>query len=110
MTTRVTRILSLWFVLQIVLPFTAPLQTCDIRDLLGAPVRHHGPASPESSSTPTSSEADSEAYSFTSPLAGGTLRVSTALAVTDRSAADGPFVPAFLLATSPGVQQTVLRL
>jgi hypothetical protein len=50
------KIVALWFVLQIVLPFTAPLQTCDLRDLFG-PQRHdHTSTPPESCSTPTLSE------------------------------------------------------
>ena len=32
---RLKSLIALWFVLQVVLPFTAPLRTGDLRDLLG---------------------------------------------------------------------------
>ena len=110
---RLKGLLAVWFILQIVLPFTAPLQTCDLRDLLGTR-EHRGtpasPASPESSTTPTANENEAEANSFVSPLAVCTLRASTELAVVCPIAVSGPFVFAFALSPSPQVQQTVLRL
>ena len=51
MSSRLKSVIALWFVLQIVLPFTAPLQTCSLGDLL--PTSHQrGALSPESSATP----------------------------------------------------------
>jgi hypothetical protein len=103
-------ILALWFVLQIVLPFTAPLQTCDLSDLLGA--RHHRTTrSPESSATPTpANEFETDGNAFLSPLAASTLRVSIALAVADRLAMSGSATFTSGLAPSRQVQQTILRL
>ena len=109
-----TRVLALWFAVQIVLPFTAPLQTCEFRDFLetsrhdldrGAPESQH-----ESTSIPLSNEADSEANSFVSPLAASTLSASISLAIIDHQ-----LIRRLLIATSsppvsPHVQQTVLRV
>ncbi len=52
MTRRLRQLIAAWFVLQIVLPFTAPLQTLDWHDLFGETHSHSSP-SPESSTTPT---------------------------------------------------------
>jgi hypothetical protein len=107
--TRVKRILAIWFVTQIVLPFTAPLQTCDLAGLLGK-AHEHGTSSQESTTTPVTSEAELEANSFDSPLAASALRASTSLAVVCQTATAGPIVSTFDLSPSPPVQQTVLRL
>ena len=107
---RFKSLIALWFVLQIALPFTAPLQTCDLRDLLGTTHQRGTSESPESSSTPLAAEAESEANSFVSPLEASTLRASTSLAVICHVATCGPFMAAFSLSPSPQVQQTVLRL
>jgi hypothetical protein len=106
---RLKSILALWFVLQIALPFTAPLQTCDLRDLLGT--KHQGaPASPESSTTPLAADADAEANTFVSPLAVSALSASTSLAVIRHVAMSGLLMAIFGLSPSPQVQQTVLRV
>jgi hypothetical protein len=109
-----TRTLALWFAVQIVLPFTAPLQTCELRDFLET-ARHdldrRAPDSQhESTSIPLSNEADSEANSFVSPLAVSTLSASISLAIIDHK-----LVRRLLIATpgppvSPHVRQTVLRV
>jgi len=107
---RLKSILALWFVLQIVLPFTAPLQTCDLGDLLGTRP-HNTSHSPESSTTPTpASEAEAQANSFVSPLAVSTLRASIALAVVHQVAMSGLATSTSGLTPSPQVQQTILRL
>jgi hypothetical protein len=106
---RIKSILAVWFILQIALPFTAPLQMCDLRDLLGTNAHHRlpsSPVSPESSTTPTARPASS----FASPLAVLALRASTSLAAVCQVAAGGPFAATFALSPSPQVQQTVLRL
>jgi hypothetical protein len=106
---RLKSILALWFVLQIVLPFTAPLQTCDLGDLLGR-TRYHSSRAPESSTMPTASETESDASAFVSPLESSALRASTDLAVAPQLELSGPFLSTFSLSPSPQVQQTVLRL
>ena len=107
--TCLKRILAIWFVTQIVLPFTAPLQTCDLAGLLGKG-HERGRTSEESTATPLTSEAESEANSFDSPLAASALRASTSLAVVCQAVTAGPIVSTFDLSPSPQVQQTVLRL
>ncbi len=53
---RLSQLIALWFVVQIVLPFTAPLQTLDLHDLFGGAAHHSDRAAPESSTTPTIKE------------------------------------------------------
>src|SRR5215813_15222548 len=79
MPSRLKHGIALWFVLQIVLPFTAPLQTLALCDLF--PVGHHQgmPVSQESSATPTL-RTDAAGVSLVSLLEASTLRVSTLLA------------------------------
>ena len=109
-THRLKSLIALWFVLQIVLPFTAPLHTCDLKDLLGTQKRD-APASPDSSTTPPAPiESDSEANSFVSPLAVSTLSASTAITVTCDVATGELFTITFAAPSSPQIQQTVLRL
>ena len=57
MSRRLQQLVACWFVLQIVLPFTAPLQTLELRDLFGSTHHHDAAPSPESTTTPTISEA-----------------------------------------------------
>jgi hypothetical protein len=54
---RLNQLIALWFVMQIVVPFTAPLQTLDLRDFLGKTTSHTARRTPESSTTPTIREA-----------------------------------------------------
>jgi hypothetical protein len=104
------QVISLWFVLQIILPFTAPLQTCDLQDLLGTKDQHSAPLSPESSTTPTTSESEADANTFVSPVDTWALRASTDIVVADNRWLSGPLMSAFGLSPSPQVQRTVLRL
>src|SRR5436189_4569418 len=61
MSRRLHQLIACWYVLQIVLPFTAPLQTLELRDLFGAKNHHAVTPSPESTTTPTMSDASSAA-------------------------------------------------
>ncbi len=110
-TPRFKSLIAFWFVLQIVLPFTPPLQTCELKDLLGTQEHKHIPASPESSTTPTpENESESDANLFVSPLAVATLSASASLVVACEAVASAFVTIAFALPSSPHVQQTVLRL
>jgi hypothetical protein len=53
---RLSKLIALWFVVQIVVPFTAPLQTLDLHDLFGGATHRSDRAAPESSTTPTIKE------------------------------------------------------
>jgi hypothetical protein len=110
MSSRLKSVVALWFVLQIVLPFTAPLQTCDLRDLLGMKDRHGAPVSPESSNTPTTADTESDANSFVSPIEPSALRASTGLVVSDDLMTAGPIVAGSELVPAPQVQRPILRL
>jgi hypothetical protein len=110
LTTTVTASLrtffALWFISQIVLPFTAPLQTCDLRDLLSG--HNHSAQTPhESSAVPTAEDASASAVLVwhLGPL--GLCETERDLAVRRRAAAVFESVD---LPTSPQVRQTVLRL
>jgi len=104
---RLKNILAIWFVLQIVLPFTAPLHTCDLGDLLGL----KSSTTPISTTTPmAANEATSDANSFVSPIAFSTLRVFTMVADVSRVALGGPLMGLFDLPSSPQVLQTVVRV
>jgi hypothetical protein len=50
---RLTQLIALWFVVQILVPFTAPLQTLDVHDPLGRTTPRGAQSTPESSTTPT---------------------------------------------------------
>ena len=105
---RITKFISWWFILQIVLPFTAPLQTLDVHDLFGAHRQHRSYNSPESTKTPTISEfgAASLIAAVQSP---SPVRASHSLVTAVVPALRAlTIVPA--LASSPHVQQSVLRL
>ena len=109
MTRRLQQLIAVWFVLQIVLPFTAPLQTLDLRDFTGGATHHHSPSSPESSTTPTlrDTSASSTLGSLIGPAA---LRLCTTIVVA-RDVSLGCAVAqqaAPLLA--PSVQHSVLRI
>ena len=107
---RPKHLIALWFVLQITLPFTAPLQTCDLRDLLGTRDHRSAPDSPESSSTPTTAETEAEANSFDSPIASSALRASVDLAGSRDSTSSEFLISTLSLSPAPQVQRTVLRL
>ena len=101
---RVHRFFAVWFIVQIVLPFTAPLQACDLADLLGTP--HHQTAStPESTSIPTTEDAPT----FISPLEASTLSAVTAIVCACDVSMHSPSVSS---PSAPAAQSqpTVLRL
>ena len=108
MTVRLKQGLSWWFILQILLPFTAPLQTLDIHDLLGTRSHHHAMATPESSTTPTMSEAGANA--FVSMREAIALDASPSAVVVHTVAIARPLASAFSLSPSPHVQRSILRL
>jgi hypothetical protein len=104
---RLSQLIALWFVMQIVVPFTAPLQTLDLRDFLGKTKSHTAQRTPESSTTPTIREA-----SAASGLASLATSMATAvgrIAGTD-AAESAPRRPGVRpLPALPG-QRTILRL
>ena len=108
MSARLKQIVSWWFILQIVLPFTAPLQTLELHDLFGG--KHHRAltSSPESTTTPTISEVSSTSAAV--PLL--TLASHDALAMTASVALSSHVLRASAdaLLPSPQVQRSVLRL
>src|SRR5215831_15727279 len=108
MSKRLRQILARWFVLQIVLPFTAPLQTLDVLDLFGTKSQHATTSSPESTTTPTMREA-STALSIVSILTPTMLGSVDAAAATLDTSARVSLVTARLL-PAPQVQRSVLRL
>ena len=107
-TDRLKQILSWWFILQIVLPFTAPLQAMDLHDLMGPRHHHHAPASPESSTTPTICE--SAVSAFAMMLAPAALDASVSVLPVRVRPASGPFVSTFSLSPAPDIQHSILRL
>jgi hypothetical protein len=109
MSPRFKRLIALWFVVQIVLPFTAPLQTCDLSDLLGTRGRHQAPVSPESSSTPTT-ETEADANAFISPIEASALRASASLVTPNELIAAAPIIAVSELSPAPQVHRSILRL
>jgi hypothetical protein len=104
---RLKRILAIWFTLQIVLPFTAPLHTCDLADLFG--VAHR--AAPVAATTPmAASEAEANTDSFVSPIESSTLRAFTFVTNVSRFTLNGPLMASFEIPSSPQVLQTVVRV
>jgi hypothetical protein len=59
------RICATWFVVSIVLPWTAPFPTCDLADLFGMHAHQRAPLTAPSSPANASADAD---YSVVSPL------------------------------------------
>ena len=109
MSRRLNIFFALWFVTQIVLPFTAPFQACNLPDLLGS--HGHGTqASHESSDLPTPDDANAPTHAIVSPLSGLALRESITVGVAPAVVAAAPAVQVFTLPSSPRVQQTVLRV
>jgi len=108
MSRRLQQLIACWFVLQITLPFTAPLQTLELHDLFGTKTHHTLTSSPESTTTPTVSEASSTtaAVSLLTPTALGALDASVSIGLSSRAQLEsaGARLP------SPQVQRSVLRL
>jgi len=113
-TTLMPRLLSFLFILQTVLPFTAPSMTCDLSDVLGGPA-HRSPAR-----SPLSSRSSiAEATDASAPTAATDDRWRLALFPAGPAAdVGGPassIVLRFLvfrgdLLQPPGCQDMVLRL
>lgn len=108
MSLRLRKLIVCWFVVQILLPFTAPLQTLDLSDLFGS--KHNFAAtSPESTSTPTMSEA-SDASAAVPVLAHMTVHIPVvSSAVLPTSTRDRLASTHLVLSTSQE-QRSVLRL
>ena len=109
MSVRLRQIVSWWFILQIVLPFTAPLQTLDLHDLFGAKSHRAEQKLPESTTTPTISEAGT-ALNLVAVNAPAPLSSANRAIVTLATRSRGPVTLAYVLVSSPQVQQSVLRL
>ncbi|HUK33955.1 MAG TPA: hypothetical protein VLV86_08610 [Vicinamibacterales bacterium] len=106
---RLKQVVALWFVIQIVVPFTAPLQTLDLRDFFGGSAHHHSTSSPESTTTPTMREA-AHASSFVSMPTSVVLGPAT-FVLSDRHPAQRLTTAfAFRPSSSPHIQSTVLRV
>jgi len=108
MARRLQQVVAWWFVMQIVLPFTAPLQTLDVHDLFGAKHHHAATSSPESTTTPTmSASSATTAVSVLTPIdARGALVASALDELTVRgSRSSDPRLP-----PTPQIQRSVLRL
>src|SRR6476620_6731413 len=108
MSRRLHQLIACWFILQIVLPFTAPLQTLDLHDLFGIKNHHAVTSSPESTTTPTmSASSATAARAVLTPLAAhDALAVSAWRELTARCSfsSDPRLLP------TPQVQRSVLRL
>jgi len=109
---RLKCLIAVFFVVQIVLPFTAPLHVCDFNDLFNAAASHEEPGSQQSHPLwPTpAKEAEPETDAFVSPLAAATLSASVALVVASGRGAGRLPIAIVDAASSPHVQQTVLKL
>lgn len=109
MTRRLQQLIAVWFVLQIVLPFTAPLQTLDLRDFSGGTTHHHSPSSPESSTTPTirDTSASSTLGSLIGPAA---LRFCTTIVVARDVSLGYAVAQHAVPLLAPSVQRSVLRI
>jgi len=108
-TRRLQQLIAVWFVLQIVLPFTAPLQTLDLHDLFGGTTHGHSRSSPESSTTPTIR--DTSSTSALGSLAGPAVLRLCATVVELRDVSFKRVVAPFAgPSTDPPVQHSVLRI
>ena len=103
LSSRLKRIVGIWFVVQIVLPFTAPLHVCGLRDLLHIPYDAANQVMPLS-------EGASDTESFTSPFDGAALRASASLVTVPEDFTSGPHLTPFDLSPSPQSQPAVLRV
>jgi hypothetical protein len=105
---RLKQLVSWWFILQILLPFTAPLQTLDLHDLFGVKTRHTSRTSPESTTTPTIAEpsAATVIVAVPAPTMLPAMGATVVLKLSTHSASASPFD----LSTLPHVQRSVLRL
>jgi hypothetical protein len=101
-------IVAVWFVVQITLPFTAPLQTLDLTDLFGHHSHHQTTQlTPESWSVPTTARRPT----IFEPLKTATLTTAApALILPPELTARWRRQPGLIFTTSPRLQQTVLRI
>jgi hypothetical protein len=108
MSRRLQQLIACWFVLQITLPFTAPLQTLELHDLFGSKTHRALTSSPESTTTPTISEASSTsaAVSVPAPTAYDAIDIAASAGLSSNvlRASLGARLP------NPQVQRSVLRL
>jgi hypothetical protein len=107
---RLHQFIAVWFVLQIVLPFTAPLQTLDLHDLFGGTTHSQSSSSsPESSTTPTLRDT-SGASAIGSLVGPAALRLCATIVVL-RDITLGRAVAQFSVpSAAPSVQHAVLRV
>ena len=108
MSMRLKILVAWWFVVQITLPFTAPLQTVDLTDLFGHRSQQQvTQLTPELSSVPTPARRPTIA----TPLKASTLSpVAFVLTVPRELAIGRRGTPALGFITSPRLQQSVLRI
>jgi hypothetical protein len=108
MSARFKIIVALWFVVQITLPFTAPLQTIDLTNLFGQHSHHQTTQlTPESWSVPTTARRPT----IVAPVRTAILTTTApALTLSPELTARWPRTPAPGFTTSPRLQQTVLRI
>jgi hypothetical protein len=101
-------VVALWFVVQITLPFTAPLQTVDLTDLFGHHSHHQTTQlTPESCSIPTTARRPT----IIAPLKAAALStVAPALTLPREWSSRQAGTSALGFMTSPRQQQTVLRI
>jgi hypothetical protein len=109
MPSRLKHFIALWFVLQIVVPFTAPLQTLALSDLFPAGHHQSTPISQESSATPTL-RTDIAGGTLVSSLDASPLHAARLLVIAPRIASRRLVGSAFQLVPLPRAQQTILRL
>ena len=109
MNARLRQIVSWWFIVQIVLPFTAPLQTLDVHDLFGTKSHRSTQTQPESTTTPTISESGA-ATAIVAVQSPAPVRTAEGFVVTIASASPVTMPRAFVLVSLPQFQQSVLRL
>jgi hypothetical protein len=100
------RAIALWFILQIVLPFTAPLQICNLVDLIGH--TEESPARPKPAAPQLASIRDAEANSFVSPLSDDALRICSCF--WNLQVDECPDTWKTGPPSSPRTQHTILRL
>ena len=108
MSRRLQQLIACWFVLQITLPFTAPLQTLELHDLFGT--KHHRAltSSPESTTTPTVSEASSTTAAV--PVLTSTSHDAVEISASVGLSSHVLRASSSALLPSPQVQRSVLRL
>jgi hypothetical protein len=108
---RLKNVIAVWFVLQIVLPFTAPLQTCALADLLPASSHSDGAPLPhESSAMPLLVEAASDRSHVSSPVKVIALPAPMPLTPARGVVAIGSRPLTIPVSSLQPVRQTVLRL